>query len=76
MSDDKMITLQKWRGLFRNPLVVHTFATHIRATEGARNILSLHNLDETTPAAIGGLGLAAASVSIIYCPREIVLTIF
>ena len=36
----------------------------------------LHGPDEETHAAIGALGLAAASVSVIvqYCPNEIVLT--
>ncbi|KAF8483697.1 hypothetical protein DFH94DRAFT_723573 [Russula ochroleuca] len=53
---------KKWRGHFRNPLVVKTFAAHLTATEGAKDIPGLHDTDEETPAPIGALALACASV--------------
>jgi hypothetical protein len=61
-------------GLLRGFLIVQTFAAHLRATKGAQMIL--HGPDEGIHAAIGALGLASASVSVIvqYCPDEIVLT--
>jgi hypothetical protein len=34
-------------------LVVQTFAAHLKATEGAQEILDLYGPDEETPAAIG-----------------------
>ncbi|KAM6503850.1 hypothetical protein JOM56_000793 [Amanita muscaria] len=56
--DDK----KKWKGLFRNPFVVRTFAAHLGAIEGSVKVPGLHDLDKRTPAMVGGLGLAAASV--------------
>jgi hypothetical protein len=66
MSND----VQKWKGLFHSPLVVQTFAAHLTATEGAQKVSSLHNPPQLTPTAISGLGLAAVSMSIIYCPHQ------
>jgi hypothetical protein len=60
-----MATSQKWKGTFRGPLIVQTFAVHLKAIEGAQKIPGIHGSDEATHAAIGGLCLAAASVSII-----------
>ena len=57
-----MILYRNGRGLFRNPLVVKTFAPHLTATKGAKMIPGLYDTDEATPAAIGGLALACASV--------------
>jgi hypothetical protein len=71
-----MVTSQKWKGAFLSPLIIQTFAAHLKATTGAQEIPGLLDSGETTHAVIGGLCLAAASVSIIYYPREIVLTIF
>ena len=48
------------------------FAAHLAATEGAMAILDSNNAPRLP---IGALGLACASVSVVYCPREIVLTI-
>jgi hypothetical protein len=62
--DNKTMLLQEWRGLFRSTLFLQTFAAHLTATEGAQQILGLHGPDKTTPAAIGAIGLVAASVSI------------
>jgi hypothetical protein len=52
------------------------FAAHLTATKGAQKILGLHGTEKAASVAIGALGLAAASVSIIYRLREIVLTVF
>ena len=59
--------LQKWKGLFCGPLVVQTFAAHLSVTEGALNIPGLHNPDKAWHAAIGGIGLACASVTVLIC---------
>ncbi|KAN0130427.1 hypothetical protein V8E53_011828, partial [Lactarius tabidus] len=53
---------KKWKGLFRSPLVVQTFAVHLTATEGALKVPSLHNPPHLTPMANSGLGLAVVSV--------------
>ncbi|KAH8980733.1 hypothetical protein EDB86DRAFT_3087613 [Lactarius hatsudake] len=55
--DDK----KKWKGLFRSPLVLQTFAAHLTAIKGSVRVSGLHD-HQSTPAAVGGLGLAAASV--------------
>jgi hypothetical protein len=56
-----IVTSQKWKGLFRNPFILQTFASHFSAIEGAENILGIHNVK--TAAAYGALGLCIASVS-------------
>ena len=71
-----MILLQKWRGPFRGDFIVQTFAAHLTAAEGAKKIPGLHDPDIAIPVPIGALGLACASVSVIHCPREIVLIIY
>ena len=48
---------------------------HLTATKGAQKVPDLHGPDKLTPAATGGLGLAGASVSIMFRHREIFLTI-
>jgi len=53
---------QKWKGLFRSPFVLQTFAAHLTAIEGSTRVPDLHDTDKPTPAVIGGLGLSAASV--------------
>jgi len=63
-------------GLFRSTLFLQTFAAHLRATKGAQKILGLHGPNKAAPAAIGALGLVAASVIIISRPREVVLIMF
>ncbi|KAH8979504.1 hypothetical protein EDB86DRAFT_2814567 [Lactarius hatsudake] len=55
--DDK----KKWKGLFRSPLVLQTFAAHLTAIKGSVRVSGLHD-HQSTPTAVGGLGLAAASV--------------
>jgi hypothetical protein len=56
---------QKWKGLFRGPFILQTFAAHLSAIEGSVNVPGLH--DKPAPAAVGALGMAAASVCIIQC---------
>jgi hypothetical protein len=55
-------TSQKWKGLFRSPFILQTVAAHITAIKGSVRVPDLHNAGKPTPGAIGGLGLAAASV--------------
>ena len=64
--------LQKRRGHLRGHLVVQTFAAHLAATEGAMAILDSNNASRLP---IRALGLACASVNVVYCNRESVLTI-
>jgi hypothetical protein len=45
---------QMWRGLFRSPFILQTFATHLLAIDGCVQVPGLHN--KPTPHAIGGLG--------------------
>jgi hypothetical protein len=59
-SDDS----QKWRGLFRGPFVLQTFAAHLSAIDGSTRVPGLH--DKHSPNAVGALGLAAASVHAFY----------
>jgi hypothetical protein len=55
---------QNWRGLFRSPLILKTFAAHLSCTDGAKQIPGLHT-DNESPRANGGLGLSVASVCAI-----------
>jgi hypothetical protein len=55
---------QKWKGLFRSPFVLQTFAAHLSAIDGCVRVPNLH--DTPSPNAGGALGLAAASVCILY----------
>lgn len=66
-------TSQKWKGLFHSMFVLQTFATHLKIIENSATIPDLH--DKPTAAAVGGLGLAAASVCAIYFTFELFLTI-
>lgn len=66
---------QKWKGLFRSPFVLQTFAAHLGAIEGSVKVPDLHGLDKPTPVMAGGLGLAAASVRTEHFPR-IILTAY
>ncbi|KAF8479865.1 hypothetical protein JB92DRAFT_2837755 [Gautieria morchelliformis] len=52
----------KWRGLFRNPFVLQTFAAHLTAIEGCKAIPGLHDDAKLADAATGALGLSAAAV--------------
>lgn len=65
---------QEWRGLFRGPFVLQTFAAHFSCIDGAVRIPSLHGNDKPGRAN-GGLGLAAASVCAVCRACSIVLTI-
>ena len=49
------------------------FAAHLMAIEGSVRIPDLH--DKPMTAAVGGLGLAAASVCTVYFARSVVLTV-
>ncbi|KAF8222298.1 hypothetical protein L208DRAFT_1323430 [Tricholoma matsutake] len=51
---------KKWKGLFCSPFILQTFTAHLTAIEGSAKVPNLH--DKPTPTAIGGLGLATASV--------------
>ena len=55
---------QKWKGLF---LLIETFAAHLIASKGAQKVQGLNDASEATPVATGALGMAAASVRIVYC---------
>ena len=55
--------LQKWKGLFCAPFILQAFGTHLSAIEGSVNVPDLH--DKLSPAAIGALGLAVVSVSML-----------
>lgn len=52
---------QKWRGLFRGPFFLQTFAAHLSAIDGAARIPDLHD-KPSPPGPVGAIGLAAASV--------------
>jgi hypothetical protein len=69
-------TFQKWKGLLRSPFVLQTFAAHLAAIEGSVKISSLHDIDKPTPTMVGGLGLAAASVSTAHRACRAVLTTY
>jgi hypothetical protein len=66
--------IQKWKGLFRGPLVLQTFAAHLVAIEGSQKISGLHIPELPFQGPIGALGLAAAAVSGVDCACEIALT--
>jgi len=59
---------QKWKGRFGGPFILQTFAAHLSAIDGHKQIPDLH--DRPSPNAVGALGLAAASVSDLYCARR------
>ena len=67
-----MKPFQSWKGLFRSPFILQTFASHLAAIEGSANVPGLHD-DKPNPAMVGGLGLAAASVSTVQRIRRVVL---
>ncbi|KAH9024366.1 hypothetical protein EDB85DRAFT_2150510 [Lactarius pseudohatsudake] len=50
---------KKWKGLFRNPLILQVFAAHLSAIDGS-NLKEIPGLDKTP--ACGALGLSVASV--------------
>jgi hypothetical protein len=58
-------TSQKRKGLFHGHLVLRVFGTHLTITENAENIPGLHIPAIENPAAVGGLGLACASVKLV-----------
>ncbi|KAH9023765.1 hypothetical protein EDB85DRAFT_1894623 [Lactarius pseudohatsudake] len=53
---------KKWKGLFRSPFILQTFAAHLGAIEGSQKVPDLHEPNAPTPLPIGALGLAAAAV--------------
>jgi hypothetical protein len=63
---------QNWRGLFRSPLILKTFAAHFSCTDGTDQNLYT---DDKSSRANGALGLSAASVRAIRCAYDIILTI-
>jgi hypothetical protein len=56
---------QKYKGAFRGPFVLQTFAASLIAFQGARKIDGLDDPDKSVPRSYGGLALAAAAVSVI-----------
>jgi hypothetical protein len=60
-------TFQKWKGLFRSPFVLQTFAAHLATIDGSVKVPGLHDDNKATPAMVGALGLAAALVSTAHC---------
>ncbi|KAH9014123.1 hypothetical protein EDB84DRAFT_1443962 [Lactarius hengduanensis] len=59
-TDDEDKT--KWKGLFRSPFILQTFAAHLGAIESSQKVPDLHGPNTPTPLPIGALGLAAAAV--------------
>lgn len=55
--------IQTFKGLFRGPLVLQTFASHINAMSGAVQAPGLYPGNKV-PVPHGALGLAAAAVSL------------
>ncbi|KAH9000052.1 hypothetical protein EDB92DRAFT_1939740 [Lactarius akahatsu] len=53
---------KKWKGLFRSPFILQTFAAHLEAIEGSQKVPNLHGPNTPIPLPIGGLGMAAAAV--------------
>src|SRR6266403_605315 len=68
------MSLQKYTGPFRSPLVVRTFAAHFSAIHGAVKVPELGhaNLPETYPC--GGLALSATAVGFSLRWYETILT--
>lgn len=57
------MSLQKYTGPFRSPLVVRTFAAHFSAIHGAIKVPELGDVDSPETYPCGGLALSAAAVS-------------
>lgn len=66
-SSNNNNSYQNWKGLFRGPLILQTFAAHLGAIEGSVKVPDIHGPDTPTPVMAGGLGMAAASVSTAHC---------
>jgi hypothetical protein len=60
--------LQKFKGLFKGPLVLQTFGAHFTAAAGAQKLLGGDDPENPAGKPIGGLGLAAAGVSTLVNP--------
>ncbi|KAH8980169.1 hypothetical protein EDB86DRAFT_3088138 [Lactarius hatsudake] len=56
-KQSNLVDKRKWKGLFRDPLILQVFAAHLSAIDGSKEI---PNLDKTP--ACGALGLSMASV--------------
>jgi hypothetical protein len=54
---------QHWKGVFRGPFILQTFAAHLSTLNGLVKVPGLH--DKPSPPAVGGLGMAAASVHVV-----------
>lgn len=54
---------QHWKGVFRGPFILQTFAAHLSALNGSVKVPGLH--DKPSPPAVGALGMAAASVRVV-----------
>jgi hypothetical protein len=64
---------QKWKGLFRSPFVLQMIAAHLMAIEGSSMVPGLHA--KPTTVVVGGLGLATASVRVVYHACRVALII-
>ncbi|KAH9011107.1 hypothetical protein EDB83DRAFT_2530439 [Lactarius deliciosus] len=56
-KQSNLVDKKKWKGLFRNPLILQVFAAHLSVIDGSKEFLGL---DKTL--ACGALGLSVASV--------------
>ncbi|KAH8993093.1 hypothetical protein EDB83DRAFT_2534729 [Lactarius deliciosus] len=56
-KQSNLVDKKKWKGLFRNPLILQVFAAHLSAIDGSKEIPGF----DKTPA-YGALGLSVASV--------------
>jgi hypothetical protein len=64
---------QQWKGVFCGPFILQTFAAHLSALDSSVKVPGLH--DKPSPPAVGGLGMADASVRVVYCATQILLII-
>ena len=58
-------TRQQYKGAFRGPFVLQTFAASLTALQGTRKIDDLDDPDKSVARSYGGLALAAAAVSVV-----------
>ena len=57
---------QKWKGMLRGPLVIQTFSAHYTAVIGVQKVLGVEDPNSPLKKPIGGLSLAATTISNIY----------
>ena len=54
---------QQWKGVFCGPFILQMFAAYLSALDSLVKVPGLH--DKPSPPAVGGLGIAAASVCVV-----------